>query len=823
MSSSPTAATPCAFPNDYHGKRDKVTCRINGHQFLAYAYTPAQMASMISIGKTLSRLFPNLPQSYPQNGGDPEPMWGTLRDAREYTGYLGHYHVTEQKWDPGPFDFKFFASKIRGRMVFPVAIGADKPDVPDDPDRANDLANSFFDNNETEGEGGYYPVGPYGQTRLWHGGVHLRAEKGTPVFAPFGGKIVAARMTDDGPVGSRNFVLIRSDLPVGSQSVRFWTLLFHLDLETATTGKDAPAWLARASQLADDPIGLSIDVNAGDLVGHVGEAGLPGRSEGQLHVEIMSAEELGEKIDPGFWTTVEGAGMGRFCEAPEIVAKIDKPSAGGKKDGLISRAEMLNFFKGNPQREAFRKLAVHHISEWADNNDWQVALNRTRDFAELPKPQRARLFHDQIEPVLWWTDEVATAAELPSDKLVWNYHPVTLHRLAARQDAWRAVDGEEHRRRGRVRGQGGAVEHQGRRRRDRGIHRRRGRALRRRRQEARPRGPGEGLSRRQGEEVIAAALVLGAAAVIAPLPHTRTGHGPPVVLVHGLGGDRHMWDDVAGKLAATHTVVAVDLPGHGAAPADEHPDADRIARAIAATLQAEKLGPAVIVGHSLGGFIAAHVPVVAPEAARALVIVDIGISGLWTASEVDEMKAALAKDRDGTLRGWFGAISKPAQLERLLAGVKKLSNATLFGYMVAHARSADGGRQADAADAAHGLDADRRGRAAWPRPTSSSSRWCASTGRSTGSCGTSRRSSRRRWRSSWHAWSADARLAHLRHHHDRRGAGGDRPRRRAQASAARSVARASSSSRASGSRTRTCRGSRRPATRGRRRPRARRP
>ena len=119
--------------------------------------------------------------------------------------------------------------------------------------------------------------------------------------------------------------------------------------------------------------------------------------------------------------------------------------------------------------------------------------------------------------------------------------------------------------------------------------------------------------------------------MIAPLPHIANGHGPPVVLVHGLGGDRHLWDDVAGKLAATHTVVTVDLPGHGAAPAEVHPDANRIARAIAATLQAEKAAPAVIVGHSLGGFIAAHVPVVAPEVARALVLVDIGITGLWTA------------------------------------------------------------------------------------------------------------------------------------------------------------------------------------------------
>ena len=26
---------------------------------------------------------------------------------------------------------------------------------------------------------------------------------------------------------------------------------------------------------------------------------------------------------------------------------------------------------------------------------------------------------------MWWTDEIAEAAELPSDKVVWNYHPIT--------------------------------------------------------------------------------------------------------------------------------------------------------------------------------------------------------------------------------------------------------------------------------------------------------------------------------------------------------------------------------------------------------------
>jgi N-acetylmuramoyl-L-alanine amidase len=411
------------FPNDYHGKRDKVTCKINGHQFLAYEYTKAQVESMISLGKALSRVFPNLPQVYPTAGGD-EQSWATLGgDPRDYAGYLGHYHVTSNKWDPGPFDFKYFSSKIRGRMVFPAVLSGDKPDVPEDETKAEDLAQTYYDNNETDGQGGYFPVGPMGESRLWHGGMHIRAERGTPVYAPFSGKLVAARMTDDCPVGSRNFVLIRTDTTIGGAQIRFFTLLFHLDLETP--GPNAPAWYnAAASQLGDDPVPLSIDVNAGDLVGHAGEAGPPGRVEGQVHVEIMSGDELGEKIEPGYWTLVDGSSSGRLCTATEIVGRIDKPSPGGRKDGLISRLELINFFRGNPDREGFRKMAVRHLSEWTDNNDWIVALNRAPDFAALKPAQRMALYRDQIQPVVWWTDDIGDAAGLPSDKIVWSYHPI---------------------------------------------------------------------------------------------------------------------------------------------------------------------------------------------------------------------------------------------------------------------------------------------------------------------------------------------------------------------------------------------------------------
>ena len=48
-------------------------------------------------------------------------------------------------------------------------------------------------NNEEEAMGGYYPVGPFGRSRLWHGGMHINMNEGAPVFCPFPGRIVAAR------------------------------------------------------------------------------------------------------------------------------------------------------------------------------------------------------------------------------------------------------------------------------------------------------------------------------------------------------------------------------------------------------------------------------------------------------------------------------------------------------------------------------------------------------------------------------------------------------------------------------------------------------
>ena len=85
------------------------------------------------------------------------------------------------------------------------------------------------------------------------------------------------------------------------------------------------------------------------------------------------------------------------------------------------------------------------------------------------------------------------------------------------------------------------------------------------------------------------------------LEHTRTGSGPPIVLLHGIGMDRSVWDPVVPLLATTHEVVAVDLPGFGAsAPLEREPSVEALADAV----EALGLDRPLVAGNSLGGGIA---------------------------------------------------------------------------------------------------------------------------------------------------------------------------------------------------------------------------
>jgi pimeloyl-ACP methyl ester carboxylesterase len=92
----------------------------------------------------------------------------------------------------------------------------------------------------------------------------------------------------------------------------------------------------------------------------------------------------------------------------------------------------------------------------------------------------------------------------------------------------------------------------------------------------------------------------------ATLAHDRTGHGAPLVLLHPLGGDRHIWDALVPLLSAHRELIAIDLPGFGESPALEGqvPTPRALAAAVAEHLEAIGVERPHVAGNSLGGWVA---------------------------------------------------------------------------------------------------------------------------------------------------------------------------------------------------------------------------
>ena len=112
------------------------------------------------------------------------------------------------------------------------------------------------------------------------------------------------------------------------------------------------------------------------------------------------------------------------------------------------------------------------------------------------------------------------------------------------------------------------------------------------------------------------------------LNYLAEGRGPTVVLVHGLGGFAASWRRTAEALAARGTVYAIDLPGFGrsAKPRARY-GLEFFADALHGFLVALGLGPASLVGHSLGGAVAVTYALKHPARVDRLALLGVLVPG----------------------------------------------------------------------------------------------------------------------------------------------------------------------------------------------------
>ncbi|OBK98078.1 hypothetical protein A5645_04230 [Mycobacterium asiaticum] len=103
------------------------------------------------------------------------------------------------------------------------------------------------------------------------------------------------------------------------------------------------------------------------------------------------------------------------------------------------------------------------------------------------------------------------------------------------------------------------------------------------------------------------------------------GSGPVIVLLHGVGDSSTTWEPVHAKLAQRFTVIAPDMLGHGES---DKPRADyslaSFANGLRDLLTALEIDRVTLVGHSLGGGVAAQFAYQYPQFVERVVLVSAG-------------------------------------------------------------------------------------------------------------------------------------------------------------------------------------------------------
>lgn len=108
------------------------------------------------------------------------------------------------------------------------------------------------------------------------------------------------------------------------------------------------------------------------------------------------------------------------------------------------------------------------------------------------------------------------------------------------------------------------------------------------------------------------------------LAYRDVGSGDPVVLLHSGFADHRVFDDQIPALAARFRVIAPDIRGHGFSANASAPF--RWADDLTGLLRHLDLGPAVLVGLSMGAGVATDTALESPELVRAIVVSGGGTS-----------------------------------------------------------------------------------------------------------------------------------------------------------------------------------------------------
>jgi len=177
----------------------------------------------------------------------------------------------------------------------------------------------------------------------------------------------------------------------------------------------------------------------------------------------------------------------------------------------------------------------------------------------------------------------------------------------------------------------------------------------------------------------------------------RSGQGEPLVLLHGVGLDLTLWDDLAPLLEPDFDVLRYDLLGHGASTPLRGPAAiaDFIAQ-LDAVLDQAGWRDANVVGYSMGGLIAGAYAAARPDRVRRLVLLNTVFRRTPEESAAVQARLAAAATQDVyaaaevSLARWFTPAFQIRRPERAAQVGQRLLDNDRSSFLSAYALFANG-------------------------------------------------------------------------------------------------------------------------------------
>ena len=198
---------------------------------------------------------------------------------------------------------------------------------------------------------------------------------------------------------------------------------------------------------------------------------------------------------------------------------------------------------------------------------------------------------------------------------------------------------------------------------------------------------------------IAAGLLFASTAIAAPafkIDVTGNATGAPMILIPGLASSGAVWDGTVKRYCGTRRCHVLTLAGFAGVPAIDGPLLATAEQQLSEYITANKLAQPVIVGHSLGGFLALKLAADHPEQVGRLVIVDslpalaaVQMPSI-TSAQMKEMAAGMrarmlgmdaAAHQAGQLQTLRTMITGEADVQRALAWGRESDRTTVANAM----------------------------------------------------------------------------------------------------------------------------------------------